>query len=75
MNKGELIKKLQDDPNPPDTEIMISERAMDNTHPLDSVSCGWYVDDGFDAPEVIDDTENPEDYGLLPDEPKVIVLE
>lgn len=75
MTKGDLIKALKADKHPNSTEIMIQERACENAHSLDSISCGWYIDDGMGAPAVIDESENPEDYDIDSKEPKVIVLE
>ena len=74
MTKDKLIKKLQEMDCPGDTEVMIQEEAMNNAHSICDVDLGWYVDDGYDAPEVITDTEHPEDYDIDPKEPKVIVI-
>ena len=73
MNKKQLLKALEKYPD--DAEVMLQERAMSNVHPIDSVGYGWYVDDGYDAPEVINESEDPEDFDIDPDEKKVIVLE
>jgi len=75
MTKIQLIKKLQSLDCPDNTEILIQERACENAHSMDDVSLGWYIDDGMDSPEVISDSEDPEDFGLSPNEPKVIVVE
>ena len=75
MTKIQLIKKLQKLDCPDDTEILIQERACENVHSMDDVDLGWYIDDGLLSPEVIRDSEDPEDYGLSEDEPKVIVVE
>jgi len=75
MTKGELMKALKADKHPDSTEIMIQERACENTHSLDSISCGWYIDDEMDNSSVIDESENPKDYDIDPKSPKVIVLE
>ena len=75
MTKAELIKALKADKHPGSTEVMIQESACKNAHSLDSISCGWYIDNGMDAPEVIDESEDPNDYDIDPDELKVIILE
>ena len=75
MKIQNLIKKLQKIAKKnPDIEVMIEEQAMKNAHVLDGVTGGWYIDDGMDAPEIINEKENPEDYGIEKDAPKVVCL-
>jgi len=75
MTKKELIKALKKYPD--DSKIMISERACENVHDLETVDFGWYTcDEDTDISEVIPDTENPDDWGIEPnDVTKVIVFE
>jgi len=75
MTKIELIRMLQASEAPDDAEVMIQEIACENVRGINTVTYGWYVNDGYDAPEVIDGDEDPEDYGLREDEEKVLVLE
>lgn len=75
MKIQELIKKLQKIAlKNPDAEVLIEEQALKNAHSLDGIVVGWYIDDGMDAPEVIDGGENPEDYGIDKNTPKEVCL-
>ena len=73
MKVKQLIKKLSK--FDPELEVKISERACNNVHSVDDVFIGWYVDNGFDAPEFINEKENPEDYGTDKNEPKIVCIE
>lgn len=72
MKIKNLIKKLQK--FDPEADVLISETASKNVHAISGVFCGWLVDDGFDAPEVISDKENPEDYDIAKNQPKVVCI-
>lgn len=54
-----------------DAEVIIGGEC---TKPLEDIVYGWYVDDGFDAPDIIDEKENPEDYGVDAAQNKVVCL-
>lgn len=73
MKVKQLIKKLQK--FDPDAEVMISELACENVHEVSDVFSGWLLDDEFDAPTVISEGENPEDYDIDISKPKVVCLE
>lgn len=73
MKVRQLIKKLQT--FDPEAEVMISESACKNVHDVGDVFAGWLLDDEFDAPEVISECENPEDYDIDKSQPKVVCLE
>ena len=73
MRKNELIKRLQKIKGDP--EVMIQELACENVRLASTVNLKWYIDDGVDAPEAIDETEDPKDYDIDPDEEKVVVIE
>jgi hypothetical protein len=66
MTKKELIKALS--PYADDMEVYIKERACENVRPVDSVVCGWYVDDEMDAPSFVPESEDPEAYDIGPEE-------
>lgn len=73
MKIKQLIKKLEKlDPN---AEIMISETACANVHEISDVMQGWVLDNEFDAPEFIQDSEKPEDYDIDPKQKKVVCIE
>lgn len=72
MKVKALIKKLSKfDPN---LEVMIKEIACDNVRSLEDVFSGWYHEDSENAPDVIEESENPEDYGVDKNKPKVVCL-
>jgi hypothetical protein len=73
MKVKQLMKKLQK--LNLDAEVMIRELACDNVRAIHSVSQGWYVDDGFDAPEFIDEKQNASDYDIDPTQKKIVCLE
>lgn len=73
MTKKELVEALSSYPD--DMEVYIQERACENVRPVDSVLCGWYVDDEMNAPCFIADSEDPESYDINPDEKKSLILE
>lgn len=75
MKVKDLIKKLNKLDPKGDLKVMIKERGCSNVHDIDDVNAGWYLDDGFDAPDFIDEHENPEDYGVNKNEPKIVCLE
>jgi hypothetical protein len=73
MKIKNLIKKLQK--FDPEAEVLISETASKNVHEISDVFCGWFIDNEFDAPEVISDKENPENYDIDASQPKVVCIE
>ena len=73
MKVKQLIKKLQK--FNPDAEVKISETGCKNVHDVNDIFAGWFIDDGFDAPEVIAEGENTEDYDIDKDQEKVVCIE
>ena len=73
MKKKDLVEMLSSFPD--DAEIMIQELSCDIVRPAIDVIQGWLIDDGSEAPHVIPDTEDPEDYGIEEPPEKVIVIE
>jgi len=71
MKVKQLIKKLQK--FNPESEVMIKELACQTIRSLDEVFEGWYIDDGFDTPDIVD--EHPEDYDIDPKQEKIVCLE
>lgn len=73
MKVKQLMKKLQK--FDPDAEVMIQELACSNVRSASNIHQGWYIDDGFDAPEFIDEKEDPSDFDIDPEQKKVVCIE
>jgi len=73
MKVKQLIKKLQK--FNPESEVKMKEIGCSNVRDIDDVSQGWYLDNEFDAPDFIDESDDPSLYDIDPKQEKIVCIE